>query len=328
MFVPMQYEDAGTWDEENELRVRKEAGDIVCGDDPRRPPLIPKGHGRYAQEFWGVYDPSLYTDTSSDKAEVAAYLAAKTAKEISRRVSLMGSSVGNIMDGVSYLNFVYDAVLNTHIVLASGRAGIENHDKAAELVWKLLHRVRKWFARRGLEAFYVYVHENSQKHGFHTHLLLHVGGDVWPQFRKWFPKAVEYLWGHPLPDRLLHIGHRRQRNFSHQVMLQWIWVRYLLKGIEPELGLVSPINGEVKSACEVLRLRPRPGGLVLCRKRAGVSSNIGRRVRDKAGYLSLFAQGQDDRLFDGDEFRLRAELLVRQEAEKMRPGDGVALGGL
>jgi len=328
MTYPMQYQGAGTWDEENELRARMEAGDIVCGDDPRRPPLIPKGNGPYAQRFRAVYDPRLYADTSSDDAKAAAYYATINSKETERRMSLLGPPAANIMDGVSYFNFEYGKVLTTHIVLASGQTGIVDHDKASERIWKLLHRVRKWFARRGQEAFFVFVHENSARHGFHTHLLLHVGSDVLPKFMKWFPKAVECLWGSPLPDNLLHIRHRHQRNFSHQIMLQWIWVRYLLKGIKPELGLVNPITGEVKPAREVLRLRPRPGGLVLCRKRAGVSSNIGRRARDKAGYRSLFDQGQDDLLFTGEEFRMRAEVLARQEAERMMPGTGFRLGDL
>lgn len=50
------------WSEEAELRARKEAGDIIQGDDPRRLPLIPHGNGRFAQEFRSIFDPRDYPD--------------------------------------------------------------------------------------------------------------------------------------------------------------------------------------------------------------------------------------------------------------------------
>jgi hypothetical protein len=324
----MQYEDADTWSEENELWARKEAGDIVHGDDPSRPPLIPKGDGPNAQLFRGIFDPRLYADDPPVRTDAAAYYAQINSKETERRLALLGSQAENILDATSYLNFQYGVVLNTHIVLAHERSGIMDHDKAAELMSLLFHRMRKWFHRRQQDALYIYVHENSPRHGFHTHVLLHVPGDLWGDFKAWFKGAVECLWGCPLPDKMLNVGHRRQRDFSHQVMLQWIWVRYLLKGIWPGLGLVSVDNGEVRPVHEVLRLRPRPGGLVLCRKRSGVSSNIGHRARDKAGYLSLFALGQDDRLFSGDEFQARADCQRREAAEAAARQIGFTLGNL
>lgn len=43
--------------EEDELRRRHEAGDIIHGDDPNRPPLFPRGDGYWAQLFWAIHGP-------------------------------------------------------------------------------------------------------------------------------------------------------------------------------------------------------------------------------------------------------------------------------
>lgn len=53
------------WSEEAELWARKEAGDIIHGDDPSRAPCIPLGNGRYAQEFRSLFDPRDYPDLMS-----------------------------------------------------------------------------------------------------------------------------------------------------------------------------------------------------------------------------------------------------------------------
>lgn len=227
-----------------------------------------------------------------------------------------GPQAENVLSAVSYLNAAHGLALDTHIVIAHECVGIKDHEAAARLVWLLFHRLRKWFHRRQMEAFYIYIHENSRERGFHTHVLLHAD-EAGVDLRKWLPGAVERLWGGPLPGNMLHIKNRRQRKLSHRIALQSIWLRYVLKGVWPGLGIVDVEKGMVKPVHEVLGLRPRPGGLVLCRKRVGVSSNIGRRARDKAGYASLFSRGVDDRLFAGDEFRMHEEALRQAEAAQL-----------
>ena len=305
----MLCEDTGSWNEEDELRTRLEYGDIVHGDDPRRPPLIPRGNGYYAQLFWGVYDPRLYIP-HPPPAVACSDGGGKTPEHLH---SIVGLHIQRLMDATSYLNYEYGVVFNTHIVIAHELAGITNHDDASKLLWLFFHRLRKWFKRKKLEAFYVYVHENSPRNGFHTHILLHVDSAVIDSFKVWLPRAVALLYGSPLPNKMLHIVYRRQRNFSHQVTLQWIWVRYLLKGILPGLEVEDVETGTMKSVQKALRIRPRPGGIVLCRKRVGVSSNIGKKASRKAGYKSMFLRGYDDRLYSGEEFKERAERLVQME---------------
>ncbi|HLO77407.1 MAG TPA: hypothetical protein VK196_13205 [Magnetospirillum sp.] len=225
--------------------------------------------------------------------------------------TVSGPQAANMMDGTSYLNAQYGVVFDTHVVVAHELAGVVDHNDASQRVWLLLHRLQKWFRRRNADAFYVYVHENSRDKGFHTHLLLHAGA-WWPELKAWLPEAVSRLWGGPLPKGMLHIKHRNQAKLEHRIALQWIWVRYLLKGVASSLAVVCPDSGEIKPVHQVLRLRLRAGGEVRCRKRVGVSSNIGRSARERSGYVSLFAAGQDDRLFSGDEFR-RFEERRRQE---------------
>ncbi len=43
--------------EEDELRRRHEAGDIIHGDDPTRSPLFPRGNGYWARLFWAIHGP-------------------------------------------------------------------------------------------------------------------------------------------------------------------------------------------------------------------------------------------------------------------------------
>lgn len=222
------------------------------------------------------------------------------------------SQLENILDATSYMNATFGVGFDTHVVITHGLCGVSDHDDASRRVWSLFHRLQKWKRRRKAEAFYVFVHENSPERGLHTHILLH-SGDDWPALKVWLPEAIGCLWGAPLPPAALCIKRRRQAELAHRVLLQWIWIRYLLKGIWPGLLLRSN-DGQLRPVHEILGLRPRNGGLVLCRKRAGVSSNIGRKARKEAGYVSPLQKGDDASLYSGDEFQVYAEKVWEKKA--------------
>lgn len=224
------------------------------------------------------------------------------------------TQIENIIDATSYMNAEFGVGFDTHVVITHGLWGIEDHAEASLRVWSLFHRFQKWKRRRQAEAYYLFVHENSPERGLHTHILLH-SGDDWDALKVWLPEAVGCLWGAPLPPNALCIKRRRQSKLDHRVMLQWIWVRYLLKGLWPGLQLRAS-DGQFRPAHEVLGIRPRNGGLVLCRKRAGVSSNIGRKAREKAGYLSPFQRGEDANLYTGEEFQIHADKIWERKAAK------------
>lgn len=232
--------------------------------------------------------------------------------------------IENILDATSFMNATFGIGFDTHVVITHGLCGVVDHADAARRVWSLFHRFQKWKRRRQAEAYFVFVHENSPERGLHTHILLH-SGDDWTALKGWLPDAIGCLWGAPLPPTALCIKRRRQVKLEHRVLLQWVWVRYILKGIHTGMQLRSTVDGQLRPAYQVLGLRPRNGGLVLCRKRAGVSSNIGRKAREKAGYLSPFQKGEDASLYSGAEFQVYADKVREREIAKHWEGMNFSL---
>lgn len=231
--------------------------------------------------------------------------------------------IENILDATSFLNATFGIGFDTHMVISHELCGVIDHDDASQRLWSFFHRLQKWKRRRQTDAYYVFVHENGPERGLHTHILLHAGDD-WTALKGWLPEAVGCLWGTPLPPKALHTKRRRQPELAYQVLLQWTWVRYLLKGVWPGLQLRTS-DGQLRPIYEILRLRPRNGGQVLCRKRAGVSSNIGRKARQKAEYQSPFQLGDDASLYSGAEFQIYADKVRGREIAKHWEGMNFSL---
>lgn len=293
------------WSEEAELRARKEAGDIIHGDDPRRAPLIPGGGGRFAQEFRGIFDPREYSQSGLGKAQLIAstYLTGKQAERMYNAASFCIGGYGKTFDA--------------HIVFSWKYVDLSDHEAASERFIEVKDRIRKRLTRKHrMKAHFVYVHENSRNHGFHTHMLLHAGS-AWPDLEAWLPGDVAAVCDMVLPGNMLHMRHRRQRQRFHRTALHWIWTRYLLKGVDPEVKVRDLADKRrLIPLWEDLRLRPRSTGLVQCRKRVGVSDTLNEMAQTEAGFHSPFALGMNSWMFSDAEFEAYRDTLARKEANK------------
>lgn len=89
-----------------------------------------------------------------------------------------------------------------------------------------------WCRRRKIKSRYVYSLENPPEKHLHAHVLLHIPGQDFDEFRLWCWKSLRRI--APLYYRksgkavqLLREGRRRD---------QWQWFQYMMKGLDPYAG--------------------------------------------------------------------------------------------
>lgn len=230
---------------------------------------------------------------------------------------LTGQQAERLFNAASFCIAGYGETFDVHLVFAWAYAGLADHKAASERFVQVKNRIQKRLARRhGMEAHFIYTHENSRSHGFHTHMLLHAGS-AWRDLEAWLPSDVAAVCGTALPGNMLHMAHRRQRQRLNRTTLHWLWTGYLLKGIHPELKVRDFVDKRhLKPVREVLRLRTRDAGIVACRKRAGVSATLGEAAQAKVGYRSPFMMGWDSWLYSDEEYQIFRDRLARQDADK------------
>lgn len=233
----------------------------------------------------------------------------------------MRKEVVRCYNAISFANRAFGLAMNTHITLALGTIGIQNHDRIADIVSQFNHRVGKWLAGRECSHVWVYAHEGYSKRGFgmHSHILTHIPKPAIAEFRRWAIECVSKLTGVRVTERTICIKHRTFRQERHQVGLQWIWFRYLFKGCDPAMLVRNRSTRRKERVCDVLKLRGWSMGEVRCRRRAGMSENIAVKAQKAAGFWSAFDACDDENLFSGWEFHAhRREEEEREYAAKVK----------
>jgi len=172
------------------------------------------------------------------------------------------------------------------------------------MVTKFNHEAAKYFKRYGEEYCGFYVHENPPGGQHHVHLGIHLPKKMAPKFKVW----VRGFWGRSLcttiTPTLLHIRVRHRKTIGYRLIRQWALFSYLGKGVAPDTGY-KDIHGEFEPLSSIFKLRRhKPQGIISCRKRIGVTQNIGAAAREKAGFRSAFEMGEENRLFDTTELDL------------------------
>lgn len=216
---------------------------------------------------------------------------------------LTGEQAERLFNSAAFCIAGHGKTFDLHGSVSWQYAGITDPIKAAAIFTKLNNRLTKRLNRNfGMNRLSVYAHESGHTHGFHTHFLLHTG-EAWADLQSWLPKNLESLCKQPLAENALHLVHRTNHRQRNKIFLHWAWLRYLLKGIPPDL-MVRDMDDKrrLKPVRNIFRLRPRPAGFVPCRRRAGVSEALSKTAQAEAGFVSPFTQGRDEWVFSETEF--------------------------
>lgn len=160
-------------------------------------------------------------------------------------------------------------VLNAWLTISWQYAGEVRHDCIGRLTGLFTERLRKHCHENGLPCAYIYVHENSDKHGLHTHFLLHMPKAREEPFDKWTRGCLGRL-ARPIlvPKNALKLEVRKDTAVENQ----WFWFRYAMKGIVP--GWRTLDDGREVPADSLIKHHLENPGHVRCRYRVNVSRNL------------------------------------------------------
>ncbi|WP_407167919.1 hypothetical protein [Bradyrhizobium sp. ORS 111] len=270
-----------------------------------------------------------------------------------QKASALTVEVPRLYAAVAYAMWQYGVVMNTHLIICWRLLGITHHAKAAELLSLYNHEAAKWLdvgtgdgverrrvTRRasGTSAphVFVYVHENAQEKGFHTHELMGLPVSRAQAFADWSRDCLARLAGKSKVDeaavyfspasaklkRFKPYGGARE-NFP--IERQWTWFRYITKSLHPDHMERSP-DGGLRPAREIFGMTDpfMETPPVTCTKLAGYSENIGPGMQRRAGFKSKFESGDWANLYNGselDDFRECVAEILKEAREAARQAE-------
>jgi hypothetical protein len=196
-------------------------------------------------------------------------------------------------------------ILNAHVAITWGLLGITDHSKAAEaLLRSVMNPLKEWYRARsnGRPLVWLYVHEDGNTHGFHTHLLLDMPTALIPGFKAWLRKRLrDICTSGPLPRN----AYKLVAPPSDPIGRQWRYFQYLMKGIDADAVLQSNV-GSVSHVpvAQLIRVPIDNPGDVDCTKKCAVANVIGGSARRAAGFSSWLDRRVVDirRMYAGMEY--------------------------
>lgn len=263
------------------------------------------------------------------------------------RASMLRSEAPRLYSAMAFAMWQYGRVMNAHVTILWKLLGVTDHNTAVKILSKYNHEAAKWlgvgdgddvvrsrFSRRSLGTsaahVFVYVHEQAQEKGFHTHELMCVPLGRAQEFAEWSRDCLLRLskcaradeaavYFSPASQKRRKFGPYGGARESFAVDRQWRWFRYLTKSLDTAHRERSPIDGAWHVARDIFQMtKPfMATGPVSCRKLAGCSENIGPSAQRLAGFVSKFEAGDWAGLYSGSELEdYRAYMAALAEEER------------
>lgn len=249
-----------------------------------------------------------------------------------RQAYLTKNEVRKVYNAVSYAMWKDGVVMNTHLIIVWSMMGLSPLEGDA-ILGKYLHKAQKWARvgnkprqrrvanpRVGSELRYVWVHENDQKRGFHSHVLLRLPQSARTDFETWSRKALAEMVGKHFPWKAFRLVLSYEKTEEGAVKRGWRWFQYLSKQLWPdekifwrdsETGIHETFARDVVKPWPIRKSPPLP-----LNKLADVSQNMGTGAQRKDQYVSSWAACEFDLLYTGHElfeWRQRVECERRQK---------------
>ena len=300
------------WESEERARNFIESGYSDYSRKACRAALPAKGSGSSAQVVaatWGgnfaIYEDSARHEFADYAGNPRLYRKAQSGPEISGQEFLTGQQFIDLYSAVSYANHL-GIVMDVHVSITWKMLGIEcQHEAAKALRYEFFKHLQEWCKYRmpkGHRFVWLYVHEIGRRHGFHTHILTAIPDELRGEFRAWVAARMA---------KLSRTGIVAKGAFnivappSDKIGRQWRWLQYFSKGLGTAEEVTASVGEEpsVKAASLIWAQAGRPGN-IQCRKRCGVSNNLGRQTRQRSHYESLLERGIADvrQLYAGMEY--------------------------
>ena len=251
--------------------------------------------GEYEAEAIAFNNPRIFNIKNGQKN-----------REVNRRISrdLSGDECENLYSAVEFANN-QGVVMDVRISITWGLLGLADHTEADKAFMdNFIKPLRDWYSNHtnGQQLTYAYVHEVGRKRGFHTHLLMDIQLMLRKDFRKWMKKRLTNIsLNGDLPKGTFDItcppGNRIYR--------QWIGFQYMCKGLDEGAYFNAKVGKEpYVIAIDLISYNYKNPGEVLCKNKCGMSHNINKESRKRAGFKSSLEDGITDvrLLYSGMEF--------------------------
>jgi hypothetical protein len=201
---------------------------------------------------------------------------------------LTAAQLKRAYDAVCYANY-RGLVFNTEVTIVWSRLGLRADRSLTieDCTRTFFARFRKWAEVRNFPAIYIAVMEYGPTNGLHTHAALRVPVDHCDEFRDWTRATLKSFQaaGVQWDSSTVDVDPRKKLS----VVSQWIWVQYLLKGLDPEAVIWSG-RGLNRNALPLHQVaagsQVESGGTVYI-DRLRVSESLGESARKKAGFKPL-----------------------------------------
>ena len=280
--------------------------------------------------------------------------AMKAKAPTSSRESMLRSEVPRLYSAMAFAMWQYGRVMNAHLTILWKLLGVTDPNKAAKILSKYNHEAAKWLkvgegdrvvrsrrsrrsSRASVPHLFIYVHEQAQEKGVHTHELISLPVDRAHAFAEWSRDCLARLAKCASVDEAAVFftpASKKRREFNpyrgareeFAVGRHWRWFRYLTKGLDPLHQERSPVDGAWHVARDVFQImKPfMATGPVTYRKLAGCSENIGPSAQAKAGFMSKFEAGNWAALYDGselDDYRAFMVMVAEEERAQAEQAD-------
>ncbi len=297
-----------SWEREERARNAIESG---YSDNPRKGARYCRqsagkgSHSKMLAAIWGSDESRICEGVQCNEESPRLYNKRPAATYSSERQFLTGKQFVELYSAVAYANHL-GIVMNVHVSITWKLLGIHSHQEAAKaLRYEFFKHLQEWCEYRmpaGHRFVWIYVHEVGRRHGFHTHLLTAIPNELRQEFREWMANRMA---------KLSRTGSAPKEAYgitappSDRIGRQWRYFQYLCKGIGCGEEVASAVGTEPSvQAASLIRV---PGGRpadVRCRKRCGVSNNIGAQARKNDQHESLLERGVTDvrQLYAGMEY--------------------------
>ncbi|WP_162815704.1 hypothetical protein [Microvirga aerophila] len=230
---------------------------------------------------------------------------------------------------MSFMNWQYSRVFNTHVTLTFSKMCIGDHREAARLMPHWNKEMKRWLAigpdksrkrwKKRVRAaepsphLWVYVFENGRDKGFHAHQLCCVPDSQVKAFEAhtlaWWRREAWI----DFPADAIEVRHCRTYDEKSGYERQVEWFRYLIKSAARDFGYFG-LDGQVHSVDEIFKLAPYwETNPVYSPRLHGICHELSMKKRREAGFVSKLGSCELDEVYSGWEFDARRERIKAEE---------------
>jgi hypothetical protein len=201
---------------------------------------------------------------------------------------IKGDEFTNLYSGIAYANS-RGVVFNVHITINWRDLGYGTGELAEASLYKsFIRKYTEWCRDNNLECIWIYSNESSDRVGLHTHFMTSIHKSWLPDFERYVTKLIRKI---NRADIMRPNAFKISVPKRSEVQRQWIRFQYLCKGMDQDARLKHANGFDSVYIHDLVRFGYESPGDVTCKKRCGISRNIDKKARDKAGFKSLMELG-------------------------------------